>query len=198
MSVEKIFRDSILNLITIYQNEGSNNGLLTAKALDKIRDKTPNLKKNPNDELSNIFDSYISKKDHILAQQIKEISNYLPWERSSMGGRIDEDLKKEFIQFVLLGPTGIFKSNDYEVGILMQMPNIDYPARKHPAEETFFIIGGQGYFSKNDEPEVLGQVGDYIHHPSMVSHANRTENHHIIWSWRWSGDISLESYYKYK
>ena len=105
MSVEKIFRDSILNLITIYQKEGSNNGLLTAKALDKIRDKTPNLKKNSNDELSNIFDSYISKKDHILAQQIKEISNYLPWERSSMGGRIDEDLKKEFIQFVLLGPT---------------------------------------------------------------------------------------------
>ena len=198
MNTEKIFRDSILSLKNIYQNEGTHNGLLTAKALDEIKDKEPNLERNSNDDLSNMFDSSISKNDHLLAQQIKEISNYLPWEHSSMGGRIDEHLKKEFIQFVLLGPAGIFKSNNYEVGILMQMPNIDYPARKHPAEETFFIISGQGYFIKNDESEVFSQVGDYIHHPSMASHSNRTENHHIIWSWRWSGDISLESYYKYK
>jgi hypothetical protein len=55
-----------------------------------------------------------------------------------MGGRIEGDLKKQFIQFVLLGPSGIINSNDYEVGIFMQMANIDYPVRRHPAEETFF------------------------------------------------------------
>ena len=38
----------------------------------------------------------------------------------------------------------------------MQMANIDYPVRRHPAEETFFIISGKGYFNKDSNPEIYG------------------------------------------
>mgnify|MGYP005690266981 FL=1 len=80
----------------------------------------------------------------------------------------------------------------------MQMANIDYPVRRHPAEETFFIISGKGYFNKDSNPEIYREVGDYVHNPSMINHSNRTEEHHMIWSWRWSGDISEDSYIKNK
>ena len=198
MSTKKIFKDILMTLSDIYQNEGSKNGFLTAEALSLAGNQTFNLKENENDELSKLFNSFISNDDHLLAHQLKEISNFLPWHHSDMGGRIDGDLKKQFIQFVLLGPSGIINSNDYEVGIFMQMANIDYPVRRHPAEETFFIISGKGYFNKDSNPEIYGEVGDYVHNPSMINHSNRTEEHHMIWSWRWSGDISEDSYIKNK
>ena len=198
MNTEKIFKDILMMLSDVYQNEGSKNGSLTAEALSLAGNQTFNLKENEDDELSKLFNSFISNDDHLLALQLKEISNFLPWHHSDMGGRIEGDLKKQFIQFVLLGPSGIINSNDYEVGIFMQMANIDYPVRRHPAEETFFIISGKGYFNKDHHPEIYGEVGDYIHNPSMINHSNRTEEHHMIWSWRWSGDISLDSYIKNK
>ena len=198
MNTEKIFKDILMMLSDVYQNEGSKNGSLTAEALSLAGNQTFNLKENEDDELSKLFNSFISNDDHLLALQLKEISNFLPWHHSDMGGRIEGDLKKQFIQFVLLGPSGIINSNDYEVGIFMQMANIDYPVRRHPAEETFFIISGKGYFNKDHHPEIYGEVGDYIHNPSMINHSNRTEEHHMIWSWRWSGDISEDSYIKNK
>jgi mannose-6-phosphate isomerase-like protein (cupin superfamily) len=198
MNTEKIFKDILIRLSDIYQNEGSQTGSLTAEALSLASNQVFDLKENEHEELSKFFNSFISNDDHMLAQQIKEISNFLPWHHSSMGGRIEGDLKKQFIQSVLLGPSGIIKSNDYEVGIFMQMANIDYSVRRHPAEETFFIISGKGYFNKDHHPEIYGEVGDYIHNPSMINHSNRTEEHHMIWSWRWSGDISLDSYIKNK
>ena len=151
----------------------------------------------------NIDGYIIPKNDEYFSEysnkdRLKEISNFLPWHHSNMGGRIEGDLKKQFIQFVLLGPSGIINSNDYEVGIFMQMANVDYPVRRHPAEETFFIISGKGYFNKDSNPEIYGEVGDYVHNPSMINHSNRTEEHHMIWSWRWSGDISEDSYIKNK
>ena len=198
MNTEKIFKDILMMLSDIYQNEGSKNGSLTAEALSLAGNQTFNLKENEDDELSKLFNSFISNDDHLLALQLKEISNFLPWHHSDMGGRIEGDLKKQFIQFVLLGPSGIINSNDYEVGIFMQMANIDYPVRRHPAEETFFIISGKGYFNNFSNPETYGEVGDYVHNPSMINHSNRTEEHHMIWSWRWSGDISEDSYIKNK
>ena len=190
MNTEKIFRDILIRLSDLYQNEGSQNVSLTAEALSLASNQVFDLKENEDEELSKFFNSFISNDDHMLAQQIKEISNFLPWHHSSMGGRIEGS--------VLLGPSGIIKSNDYEVGIFMQMANIDYSVRRHPAEETFFIISGKGYFNKDHHPEIYGEVGDYIHNPSMINHSNRTEEHHMIWSWRWSGDISLDSYIKNK
>ena len=198
MNAEKIFKDILMMLSDIYQNEGSKNGFLTAEALSLAGNQTFNLKENENDELSKLFNSFISNDDHLLAHQLKEISNFLPWHHSDMGGRIEGDLKKQFIQFVLLGPSGIINSNNYEVGIFMQMANIDYPVRRHPAEETFFIISGKGYFNKDSNSEIYREVGDYVHNPSMINHSNRTEEHHMIWSWRWSGDISEDSYIKNK
>ena len=198
MSTEKIFKDILMTLSDIYQNEGTKNGSLTAEALSLASNQTFNLRENEDDELSKLFNSFISKNDHLLAHQLKEISNFLPRHHSNMGGRIEGDLKKQFIQFVLLGPSGIINSNDYEVGIFMQMANIDYPVRRHPAEETFFIISGKGYFNKDSNSEIYREVGDYVHNPSMINHSNRTEEHHMIWSWRWSGDISEDSYIKNK
>ena len=86
------------------------------------------------------------------------------------------------------------KSSKYEIGIFLQFPNVDYPARRHPAEETFFTLSGKSFWKLENDDEVEKRVGEYIHHPSMSSHSNRTTDSHLIASWRWSGDISLESY----
>ena len=82
MNTEKIFKDILMMLSDVYQNEGSKNGSLTAEALSLAGNQTFNLKENEDDELSKLFNSFISNDDHLLALQLKEISNFLPWHHS--------------------------------------------------------------------------------------------------------------------
>ena len=52
MNTEKIFKDILMMLSDVYQNEGSKNGSLTADALSLAGNQTFYVKENEDDELS--------------------------------------------------------------------------------------------------------------------------------------------------
>tara|TARA_B100000965_G_scaffold393771_1_gene405085 strand:+ start:53 stop:652 length:600 start_codon:yes stop_codon:yes gene_type:complete len=195
MEDKKIFQNCISLLANIFLEENSNEGKQTANflldadcsAINFIKDKNSNF-------YSKIFNSYSSKEEHPLVHEVRKISHLLPWYQTDMGGRITEQLKKQMIMTELVGPHSILYSSQYEIGIFLQLPNVAYPARRHPAEETFFTLSGKSFWQLDNNDEVERFVGDYINHPSMSSHSNRTTDSHLIACWRWSGDISLDSY----
>ena len=96
----------------------------------------------------------------------------------------------------VIGPDGMIKHPDIRVGVYVQDPNFDYPARKHAAEETYIMIAGEGFWSVNHERPRQKQVGEVIHHPSMIAHQNLTRDIPMVAFWRWSGDISFDHYYQ--
>lgn len=195
MEDKKIFKNCINLLADIFVNEDSNESKQTANFLLEADLSSINLTKdNDTNAYSKIFNSYSSKEEHALVQEVRKISHLLPWYQTDMGGRINEELKKQMIMTELVGPHSILYSSQYEIGIFLQLPNVAYPARRHPAEETFFTLSGKSFWQLDDNDEVERFVGDYINHPSMSSHSNRTTDDHLIACWRWSGDISLESY----
>ena len=195
MEEKKIFQNCIGLLADIYANEDNIEGKNTANFLLGADCSSINFTENQNSKsYSKIFNSYSSKKEHPLVQEVRKISHLLPWYQTDMGGRITEQLKKQMIMTELVGPHSILYSSQYEIGIFLQLPNVAYPARRHPAEETFFTLSGKSFWQLDNNDEVERFVGDYINHPSMSSHSNRTTDSHLIACWRWSGDISLDSY----
>ena len=81
-----------------------------------------------------------------------------------------------------------------KVGFFYQAANLNYPARSHAAEETYFLVSGTGHWSADHEPPQPQAPGQFIHHASLVPHSSTTDDHPIIAVWRWSGDISTDSY----
>ncbi len=195
MDIENIFSNCLKLLAEIYHNEKNINGQETARFLREVNLTSFELDESEEtNKYSEVLKSFTSNSDHELVHYVTEIAHLLPWYQANMGGRIDENLKKQMIMTELVGPHSIVKSSKYEIGIFLQFPNVNYPARRHPAEETFFTLSGKSFWKLENDDEVEKRVGEYIHHPSMSSHSNRTTDSHLIASWRWSGDISLESY----
>ena len=195
MEDKKIFQNCINLLAEIYANEASAEGKNTANFLLGADCSSINFTENHNSKsYSKIFNSYSSKEEHPLVHEVRKISHLLPWYQSDCEGRIDEELKKQMIMTELVGPNSIIHSSQYELGIYFQFPNVSYYARRHPAEETFFTLSGRSFWQLEEKEEIERFVGDYIHHPSMAYHSNRTSDEHLIACWRWSGDISLEGY----
>ena len=199
MEEKKIFQNCIDLLANIYANEDSAEGKNTANFLLDADCSLINFNENQDSKsYSEIFNSYSSKEEHPLVHEVRKISHLLPWYQSDCEGRIDKELKKQMIMTELVGPNSIIHSSQYELGIYFQFPNVSYYARRHPAEETFFTLSGRSFWQLEEKEEVERFVGDYIHHPSMASHSNRTSDEHLIACWRWSGDISLEGYKNFK
>ena len=196
---KNIFKKCIHIIAEIYSKEENLNGHVTGQFLKEIDFTSINLQETESSiEFSNIFNSYSTNDEHELVRELKKISHFLPWYQSDMEGRIDAKLKKQMLITELVGPHSIIKSDDYEVGIFLQFPNVFYPARRHAAEETFYTLAGKSFWQLEDKSEIERCIGEYIHHPSMKSHSNRTTDLHLVACWRWSGDISTESYAKFK
>ena len=51
------------------------------------------------------------------------------------------------------------------VGLFMQSVGLDYVTRTHPAEETFIMLGGSGYWTCDGSAPTLAHAGAIIHHP---------------------------------
>ena len=94
----------------------------------------------------------------------------------------------------LLGPTGMVKDARFRVGLYMQELGFLYPTRTHMADETYILLGGSSYWGTYDNIPVKHETGAIIHHPSMIPHHNLTKTKPMIATWRWSGDISFDTY----
>ena len=94
----------------------------------------------------------------------------------------------------LLGPGGLIKSDEVRLGLYGMMPNAEYGNRTHPAEETYIMLAGGSYWSRDNKPYSLHLPGDRSHHPSMMPHASMTKGTAFMSVYVWYGDISVSNY----
>lgn len=93
----------------------------------------------------------------------------------------------------LLGDNAAIYAPDHRLGFFYQSPHSYYGLHDHLADETYTILAGAAHWTAGDTT-LWRRPGDMIHHPSMTPHAFRTGREGFVAMWRWSGDVSTDSY----
>lgn len=132
---------------------------------------------------------------HSAGDALQKILPFLSWYFAGLeDGRIPEPVARRMATCEILGPRGLYYSEQVRVGLFMQSPHVDYPVRQHAAEETFFIVSGGAYWRRGGDAPAWRGPGAYIHHPSMMEHGDCTIDRPMMTVWRWTGDVRFESY----
>jgi len=107
----------------------------------------------------------------------------------------ERDLSQDIAFCEILGPTtGSFRSADARLGFTLIGPRMHYPAHSHPAAELYHLLAGPSTWIKADVAS-RKTPGDFIFHPSGVSHAMETDDASLLSVYSWSGDIISRSTY---
>lgn len=94
----------------------------------------------------------------------------------------------------LLGPSGLVHSKVVRLGLYGMLPHAEYGVRTHAAEEIYVMLAGVADWQRADAPYVAHGPGERSYHPSMMEHANRTNDVAFMSVYVWHGDISTDSY----
>jgi quercetin dioxygenase-like cupin family protein len=93
----------------------------------------------------------------------------------------------------MMGPDGPLQSDLFRMGLYYQRPDTYYPLHNHAAAETYFLIAGDAIWQAGEDIRHRS-AGEVIHHPPYLPHAFRAGPMGLLALWRWSGDISSDTY----
>lgn len=130
---------------------------------------------------------------HPLAALLPEAQAFLPWQASPAAARQPAALAATKAVVTLLAPEGPIHAPDLRFGLFYQAPGIYYPLHAHEAAETYTLIAGQAEWQAGARRFSLSP-GQASHHPPRLPHAMRAGPDGFLAIWRWSGDISFDSY----
>jgi quercetin dioxygenase-like cupin family protein len=130
---------------------------------------------------------------HPTARLIHDAHAFLPWQDSPAASLQPTDLRSIKSVVTLLGPDAPIASENFLFGLFYQAPGSYYPLHAHNAAETYTILSGTAYWRAGDRRFTLNP-GDASFHPPNLPHAMRAGPNGFLATWRWSGDISFDSY----
>lgn len=130
---------------------------------------------------------------HTCATHLAKAQAFLPWQASPAASRQPATLAATKAVATLIAPEGPILAPDLRFGLFYQTPGVYYPLHAHEAAETYTILAGSADWQAADRHFTLAP-GDAIHHPPQLPHAMRAGPRGFLAIWRWSGDISFDSY----
>ena len=130
---------------------------------------------------------------HPAARLIAEAQYFLPWQASPAASQQPAALAATKAVVTLLSPEGPIQNPSFRFGLFYQAPGIYYPLHAHEAAETYTILAGSADWQAGDLRFTLAP-GQASFHPPNLPHAMRAGPEGFLAIWRWSGDISFDSY----
>lgn len=91
------------------------------------------------------------------------------------------------------GPPAFIETPSLAVGLLLLGPGTHYPAHRHPAEELYLPLAGDGEWQKGDGPWRQEPAGAVIHHPAGVQHATRAGSTPLLAAYLWRGELAIHA-----
>ncbi|MGV6811568.1 MAG: dimethylsulfonioproprionate lyase family protein [Brevirhabdus sp.] len=183
-------------LAGLFAAEGRPGGLEAAAALGLCASGPHRFTHHPiDDDLLEEARQALSTTPLPEAGAVVQALDLINWHFSGLeDGRINPDIARHMLTAELIGPDGMVYHPSVRAGLFMQAAGIDYVTRRHMAEETFVMLGGEGVWFVGDGPGQLARAGDILHHPSDAPHRSVTEDMPLIAAWRWTGGIAYEDY----
>ena len=189
------FRELLRFLAQLYAAEGRPGGDEAAAALQSAVAHFPRRLPEPYNYMPGMAETALSLGPHPKAGVVAAALPLVRWFHVTDAMQsIGAEMGGKMLVSELLGPDGMIRHAKVRVGLFVQCPGLDYATRTHSAEETYMILGGEGYWSTGSNDPEVKRAGDVVFHPSNVPHRSRTGEKPTIASWRWSGDISYEAY----
>ncbi len=132
---------------------------------------------------------------HTVAQALLAVTDQLAW-RSSSKSRDDgpdvEILLRNFAVVTVIGEGGLLPSDKVYAGFSLQARDIYYPPHAHHAEESYWIIGGDGDWKVDTRPWFAVEPGDSVYHESGARHAMQTNEQPLLTVWLWTSHLDSE------
>ncbi|MEM6461525.1 MAG: dimethylsulfonioproprionate lyase family protein [Pseudomonadota bacterium] len=189
------FKQLLLFLADLYRTEGRAGGDQAAAALYNAVDRFPRYLPEPYNYLPGAAETALKMSPHPKAEIVAAALPLIRWFRATDSMQsIGDDVGARMLVSELIGPDGMIYCADTRVGLFVQCPNLDYPTRKHGAEETYVVLGGEAYWNSGTNPPALKKTGDWVYHRSHIAHRSLTVDKPTIAAWRWTGDIRYEAY----
>ena len=125
---------------------------------------------------------------------LRPFASALPW-RYGYAARADAPGLEDRIAWAeFIGPAAPRKSDRLCLGVTLIASHTLYPAHRHPAVETYFVLAGTATWTAAGRSS-LQPPGAFILHPSNIDHAMETGDEPLLAVYTWSGDIRSPSAY---
>ncbi len=147
----------------------------------------------PVDLAQPFLDVMLAPDAHPVCRLIAETPfAWAPPQTSGDARYVEHSLPKVHVE--LIGPDGLVASESVRLGLYGMLPGFEYGIRTHPAEEVFVMLAGQAHWKRGSDPYLLLGPGERSYHPSMLPHANRTDQKAFLSVYIWHGDVSTDQY----
>jgi len=132
---------------------------------------------------------------HKLAEALLPVADQLKWRASSKNPADGPDVAvfiPNFTATTVIGAGGLLPSDRVIAGFSLQGRDTYYPPHAHDAEESYWIIGGDGDWKVGTKPWFAVEPGDSIYHESGARHAMQTNGQPLLAVWLWTSDLDSE------
>ncbi|MEM9909401.1 MAG: dimethylsulfonioproprionate lyase family protein [Pseudomonadota bacterium] len=117
---------------------------------------------------------------HPLADAFLVAGPEAHWRETYKGTRLGQVFLDNFACYCLIGPDAPWTSRQMFGFVVYMPPHFWYTWHHHPAEETYFVLAGEGEFFRQDHPSKHLRAGEAMFHASNESHALRTHDNPIM------------------
>ena len=102
------------------------------------------------------------------------------WRETYWQTDISQDFKDRFACYCLIGAGGAWMSNQMAAYVVYMPPHLYYPSHHHPAEELYYVIGGEADFHREGLPSKRLSQGDSCFHAANQPHAMETKESPVM------------------
>jgi mannose-6-phosphate isomerase-like protein (cupin superfamily) len=130
-----------------------------------------------------------------VAEALLAVTDRLEWRASSKNpddGPDVEIFSRNFSATTVIGAGGLLPSDKVTAGFSLQGSDTYYPPHAHHAEESYWIIGGDGDWKVDTKPWFAVEPGDSIYHESGARHAMQTNVRPLLSVWLWTSHLDSE------
>lgn len=178
----------------LFANDGTEEGLLTAQEIGRVL-AAPLVAPPGSDPTFGAWTNVFVHPDALLEPLLRAAAPCLPWAHDGLSdGKIPEAAARRMLTAELIGPDSVLHSDTLRLGLFWQDAGVSYPSRSHAAEECYILLAGEGGWSLDHAPFARRRPGEVLRHASYAPHASETTTHPMLAVWRWTGQISWDSY----
>ncbi len=131
----------------------------------------------------------------LVAEALLVVTDQLKWRAPSTDREDEPDMavfSRNFTSACVIGAGGLLPSDKVTAGFSLQGRDTYYPPHAHQAEESYWIIGGDGDWKVGTEPWFAVEPGDSIYHESGARHAMQTNEQPLLAVWLWTSHLESE------
>lgn len=117
-----------------------------------------------------------------VAEAFSDLAPMLAWRHRAGSRRVGRSFHDGHANTTILGPDGMYRSDQVKVGATLLQPGVCYPGHRHPPREFYLVMSEGDWFNENDGWYTPG-VGAIVYHPSGIEHAMRAGDAPLLAVW---------------